>query len=169
MATKTKPAKPRPARSAPAKPKPAQPKPAKSVPFSIRLSPEIDEFVRGEAKLTKRSRGSILNELTEEAVRCRLFPGIAYRMGGNGTRRPWIVGTGFDIWMLIWFYQGYDGAGDRLVEDHDRLSEADIRLALAYYERFPEEIDEALARQNRPLEELRKEYPFIEVVELPAE
>ena len=43
------------------------------------------------------------------------------------------------------------------------LSERQIRLALAYYERFPEEIDEAIALNRRPLAQLRAEYPFIEV------
>ena len=43
------------------------------------------------------------------------------------------------------------------------LSERQIRLALAYHERFPEEIEEAIALQRRPLAQLRAEYPFIKV------
>ena len=53
-----------------------------------------------------------------------------------------------------------------LLPDRSRngsLSERQIRLALAYYGRFPEEIDEAIALQRRPLAQLRTEYPFIEV------
>lgn len=42
------------------------------------------------------------------------------------------------------------------------LTERTARLALAYYERFPEEIDEAIAQNRRPLSRLRSEYPFID-------
>jgi len=41
------------------------------------------------------------------------------------------------------------------------LSERQIRLALGYHERFPEEIDAAIAENRRSLEELRAEFPFI--------
>lgn len=43
------------------------------------------------------------------------------------------------------------------------LSERQIRLALAYYERFPEEIDEEITLNRRPLAQLQAEYPFIDV------
>jgi hypothetical protein len=38
-----------------------------------------------------------------------------------------------------------------------------IRLALDYRERFPEEIDAAIAENRRSLQELRDEFPFIAV------
>ncbi|MEA2198879.1 MAG: hypothetical protein QOJ25_2930, partial [Solirubrobacteraceae bacterium] len=43
-----------------------------------------------------------------------------------------------------------------------------IRLALAYYERFPDEIDAAIAENRRSLAQLREEYPFISVSATPA-
>jgi hypothetical protein len=36
-------------------------------------------------------------------------------------------------------------------------------LALDYYERFPEEIDAAVADNRRPIEQLEEEFPFIAV------
>jgi hypothetical protein len=41
--------------------------------------------------------------------------------------------------------------------------ERQIRLALAYYERFPEEVDSAITANRRPLEQLRNEHPSIAV------
>ena len=38
-----------------------------------------------------------------------------------------------------------------------------INLALAYYERFPEEIDTAIAESRRSIQQLRDEFPFIAV------
>jgi len=47
------------------------------------------------------------------------------------------------------------------------LSERQIRLALAYGARFPDEIDDAVARGRRPLEELRADFPTVVVVSIP--
>lgn len=135
----------------------------KSEPFSIRLSRPIDELVRAEARRTRRSRGAVAEALIDEAARCRMFPGLAFR-GRDWGRRPWIPGTGVDVWELIAAYRSF-GSIDRLASELD-LSERDVRLALSYYERFPEEIDEAIADNRRSLDELRHELPFAEVVEV---
>jgi hypothetical protein len=42
-------------------------------------------------------------------------------------------------------------------------TERQIRLALAYHERFPEEIDTAIAENRRSLTQLREEHPSIPV------
>lgn len=133
----------------------------KGEPFSMRLSPSLEVLVTEEARRTKRSRGAVVAELAEEAARSRLFPGIAFR---DEPRRPWVIGTGLDVWQIIEAYQDF-GSVEQMVAGSE-LSEAVIRLALAYYERFPEEIDEAIAENRRPLSELRELYPFIEVVEI---
>jgi hypothetical protein len=38
------------------------------------------------------------------------------------------------------------------------LSEAQVRLALAYYEEFPEEIDEAIREAQVPLRQLQRRF-----------
>ena len=97
---------------------------------------------------------------SEEALRARMFPGIAFR-GEDWDRRPWVIGTAFDVWQVIDAHRDV-GSVEAMVAEGS-LSERQIRLALAYYGRFPEEIDEAIALQRRPLAQLRTEYPFIEV------
>ena len=37
---------------------------------------------------------------SEEALRTRMFPGIAFR-GDDWDRRPWVIGTAFDVWQVI--------------------------------------------------------------------
>jgi hypothetical protein len=44
-----------------------------------------------------------------------------------------------------------------------QVARRQLGLALAYAERFPAEIEEAIARNRRPLAQLRAEYPFIDV------
>jgi uncharacterized protein (DUF433 family) len=103
----------------------------------------------------------VIEELAEEAAKSRLFPGIAFR--GPEPRRAWVLGTGLDVWEIAELHGDYEGDVSALVENHGSLSERVVRLALAYAERFPEEIEERL-RENRPsLEEFRERYPFIEV------
>lgn len=135
----------------------------KGQPFSIRLSRETEELVLAEARRTKRSRGAVVEALTEEALRSRLFPGVVFT-GPESQRRASVAGTGFDVWQVIAAYGDF-GSVERLV-DAFSLDERRVRLALAYYERFPDEIDEAIADNSRPIEELRRQYPFATVVEL---
>ncbi|HEX3737290.1 MAG TPA: hypothetical protein VHV53_07075 [Solirubrobacterales bacterium] len=132
----------------------------KSRPLSIRISTDAEELIAAEARRTRRSKGAVVESLAEESLRTRMFPGIAFR-GDDFERRPWVIGTAFDVWQVIDAHRDL-GSVEALVAEGS-LSERQIRLALAYYERFPEEIDEAIARNRRPLSQLRSEYPFVEV------
>lgn len=133
---------------------------AKSKPLSIRISAGTEELIAAEARRTHRSKGAVVEGLAEEALRTRIFPGIAFR-GEDWDRRPWVIGTAFDIWQVIDAHRDF-GSVEAMVAEGN-LSERQIRLALAYHERFPEEIDEAIALNRRPLAQLRAEYPFIDV------
>lgn len=129
----------------------------KSAPFSLRLSNETDRLVTAEAKRTKRSKGSVVEALAEEALKARLVPGIAFR-GDDYNRRAWLIGTSLDIWQVVEAYKDFDEDFERAVAETD-LTERELRTALSYYERFPQEIDEFIALDRRPLAELRAEYP----------
>lgn len=126
----------------------------------MRLSRGLDALVSEEAKRTRRSKGAIVEGLAEEALRMRLFPGIAFR-GADWERRPWVIGTAFDVWQIVDAQRDF-GSVERMAAEGN-LSGSQIQLAMAYHERFPEEIDEDMARNRRPLEQLRAEYPFIDV------
>lgn len=129
----------------------------KSRPFSIRLSQTTDRFVTAEAQRTKRSKGAIVEALTEEAARTRRFPGIAFR-GEDARREAWVIGTGLDVWELIEMLRDYGSPG-RLV-DETEIPERAVELARAYSLSYPEEVDRAIAENRRPLSELRELYPF---------
>ena len=130
---------------------------AKSKPLSIRVSVETERLIAAEAKRTRRSKGAVIEGLAEEALRARMFPGIAFR-GEDWDRRPWVIGTAFDVWQVVDAHRDL-GSVEAMVGEGN-LSEQQIRLALAYYERFGEEIDEAIALNRRPLAQLRADYPF---------
>ena len=131
---------------------------SKSKPFSIRLSQTTNRYVEAEARRTKRSKGAIVEALTEEASRMRRFPGVAFR-GEEPHREAWLIGTGLDVWELVEMLQDY-GSVERLIGDHGNVSPQAVELAQAYHASYPEEIDEKIADNGRPLAELRELYPF---------
>jgi uncharacterized protein (DUF433 family) len=132
----------------------------KSAPFSMRLSKRMEALIDREARRTGRSRGAIVEALAEEALRMRLFPGVAFK-GADWERRAWVVGTALDVWQIIDAHRDI-GSIERMAEGGS-ANERQIRLALDYYEMFPEEIDAAIAENRRPIEELEEEFPFIAV------
>ena len=134
---------------------------AKSKPFSMRLSAATDRLVTAEAQRQRRSKGAVVEALADEALRCRLFPGIAFR-GTDWDRRPWLIGTALDLWQIADAHRDFDSV-EAMAAEGD-LSEFQIRLALAYQERFPEEIEEMIARNRRSISELRDEFPAFEIV-----
>lgn len=131
---------------------------SKSRPFSIRLSQTTNRYVEAEARRTKRSKGAVVEALTEEAARMRRFPGVGFR-GEEPYREAWVIGTGLDVWELIEMLQDF-GSVERLLHEHEHLTRRSVELAQAYHTSYPEEIDEKLADNRLPVSELRELYPF---------
>lgn len=102
-----------------------------------------------------------MEALAEEALKTRLFPGVAFR-GLDWERRAWLIGTALDVWEIALAYRSFPSV-EKMAQTTD-LGERQIRLALAYYERFPTEIDEAINRNSQPVDDLRREFPTIDVM-----
>lgn len=95
----------------------------------------------------------------EEAARMRQHPGVAFR-GDEDRRRAWIVGTPFDVWVVVDLYRGKGKT--RLFEEHP-ISERQLEVALSYYGEYPEEIDEIIRENDRPLSYWREKYPNLDI------
>lgn len=134
---------------------------AKSQPISVRLGQAAELLVDEERRRSGRSRSAVIEELAEEAAKSRLFPGIAFR--GPELRRGWVIGTGLDVWEIVDLHRSYDGDVRALLRDYELLTEPAVRLALAYAQRFPEEVDTAIAENRRSPDELVELFPFIEL------
>lgn len=88
----------------------------------------------------------------------RRFPGIGFR-GEEPYREAWVIGTGLDVWELIEMLEDH-GSVEGLLDDQQNVTRRAIELAQAYRVSYPEEIDERLADNRRPISELRELYPF---------
>lgn len=99
--------------------------------------------------------------LSEGTAMARV-PGIVFADGPAG-RRAVIAGTGIDVWEVVrTFQRECDESVARLQGVYDMLSPTQIRVALAYAELNPEEIDRWLARadQIHP-RDFSKRYPHL--------
>lgn len=133
---------------------------AKAQPFSFRPSKELDARLNSLAASTGLSKTAILENLADEAERTRRYPGIAFR-GPDLARRAWLLGTSLDVWQVIGELRNFvDDAGRMASQTEVPLRQ--IELAQAYYREFRQEIDRNLALNDRSLDELAREYPFIQ-------
>src|SRR5438309_4637201 len=135
----------------------------KTQPLSLRLTARLERFVNEESRRTKRSKGAVIEALADEAMRCRRFPGIAFR-GSDWDRRAWVIGTALDVWEIVEVFKDYGEIEPMVAEG--QLTERQVKLALAYYSEYSEEVDAALGENRRSLEELHEQYPTIDVIEV---
>jgi hypothetical protein len=131
----------------------------KGAPFSVRFAGPTDRIVEEEARRTHRSKSAIVESLTDEAIRMRRFAGIGFR-GDDAARRPWVIGSGLDIWEIIQMLEDF-GSIERLTEER-QVTERQARLAVAYRNSYPEEIADAVAQNRRTAPEWHELYPFVE-------
>jgi uncharacterized protein (DUF433 family) len=132
----------------------------KGEPFSVRFTLPTDRVVQEEARRTQRSKSAVVEMLAEEAVRTRRFAGIGFR-GEDAGRRPWVIGSGLDVWEIIQLLDDF-GSFERLLKE-SQLTERHVRLALAYRDSYPDEIAEAIAQNRHTVEEWHELYPFVEL------
>ena len=135
---------------------------AKGQPFSVRLEEQTEKLIEAEARRTRRTKSAVVEAFTEETARTRRFPGIAFR-GDDARRRAWVIGSGLDVWEIIHMLEDF-GSPEALVADTS-LSLAQVRLAVAYRDSYPDEIDAAIADNRRPLSDLAALFPFIDVTD----
>jgi uncharacterized protein (DUF433 family) len=96
-----------------------------------------------------------------EAVKMRRIPGIVFADGPTG-RRARIAGTGLEVFEVIDAYLTVEKNWELFRQSFDWLDERQLRAAVAYYEAYPEEIDEILRQEESWTEEaIYAAYPFM--------
>jgi uncharacterized protein (DUF433 family) len=74
-------------------------------------------------------------------------PAIARR---GPSRRAWLVGTSYEVWEVVAVLERRGSPG--AVAAETGLTERQVRLALEFWERYPEEVDTALAEERAPVQ-----------------
>ena len=135
----------------------------KTEPISFRPSQELDSRLNRMRERTGIPKSRLVEQLADEAERCRRYPGLAFR-GPDLRRRAWAMGSPFDVWEIVEAWQDLSHDESQVREQLD-LTARQLKLSLSYYAEFADEIDAALRLQRRRVEALATAYPFIAVVD----
>jgi len=132
-----------------------------SIQHSLRVPEALEREITREIQFRGErdwSKGAI--SLLEEAVRASRVPGILFVQRRDG-RRPAIAFSGLEVWEIIATWKEGDESWEALVEAYPELSETQLRAAVAYYQAYPDEIDERLEREAYwTPERVAEELPF---------
>ena len=132
-----------------------------SVQKSMRIPKKMVEEIQGIALQSGKDFSATTKELLEEAIKMHRCPGIIFAEGVSG-RRARIVGTGIDVWEVIANYKSFGEDLERLNTIYHWLTELQLRAALAYYNAYPEEVDNLIAQnENWTRESVQEKYPFL--------
>ncbi len=126
---------------------------------SLRLPPETLREIERMAEDTGRDFSGVTLDLLAEAIKMRRCPGIVLAEGVSG-RRARVAGTGIEVWEILANYKSLNQDFNRLQKAFHWLMADQLRSALGYYETYPEEIDELIARnRDWTSETLKKRHP----------
>lgn len=134
----------------------------RETPVSVRLDGALLEAIRTQAQRMNKPVSRVIQEMLETSLRMQRYPGIIFVEGPAG-RRAHLAGTGLDVWEVIELLQEYESV-PALREHFPRLSPMAIQITEAYAKAYPEEVSAFLAFNNRSPEQLKREFPWIEVV-----
>lgn len=119
-----------------------------TTPFSARLDSSLVARLKALSAREGLTSSQLAERFIEEGVRSAELPGIVFRAGPTG-RRAGLHG-GPDVWEIVRDVEHAREAHARdpiaVVVRSTDLGESDVRLALAYYARYPEDIDARISQ-----------------------
>ncbi len=113
-------------------------------PKSLRLRPGLRAEIERIAKRSRRSFSEVAQDLIEEALRMRACPGIYFADEPAG-REAKVAGTGLGVWEVIRDYLAEEGNAEKVKEALPQVGDAELKAALLYYKKYPQEIDAEIA------------------------
>lgn len=124
--------------------------------MSIRFDPALLDRLRRTAAGRDTTPSGLAQRLVDEGLRLQEFPGIVFRDGPSGRRAG--LAAGLDVWEIAAALRGSELAGQAAVEvvaaELD-LTPGTVRVALAYYGAYTEEIDGQIADNERAAQAAR--------------
>jgi hypothetical protein len=124
-------------------------------PVAIRFDEALLDDVKRWAKANGTTVSAAVQGFSAESLRMRQVPGIVFRDGPAG-RRAAVEGS-LDVWEVVEGARGIGqaGAGEQAVADELGLPRRVVEVALDYYARFPDEVEERIAENARAADEAR--------------
>lgn len=130
-----------------------------SAPLSIRFEAALLDRLRRRAAGRHTTPSGLAQRLVDEGLRAQEFNGIVFRDGPSGRRAG--LAAGPDVWEIVAPLRDSELRGDAAVEavaqDLD-LTAGRVRVALAYYGAYSQEIDAEIADNERAADEARQSW-----------
>ena len=124
--------------------------------LSARMSEAVLDRLERLSKRMGQPRSRVAEQLIDEGIRLREFPGIVFRSGPAGRRAA--LADGPDVWEIVrGLKQARLGEGDpiELLMASTNLHEDQIRLAAEYYSAYPDEVDARIGEDEEAAARLR--------------
>jgi uncharacterized protein (DUF433 family) len=128
---------------------------------SLRLK---DQQVRQLDRLAQRegrTKAEMAAVLLERLLRLTEFPHVVLRDFGSGPE-AFISGTRLRVWRIAVLAQEVEG-NTAWIAEYLNVSERAIKDALKYADAFPEDIEVAIAENDRAFKDLPRRIPDLEV------
>lgn len=129
---------------------------------SLRLRSEQWERLQRMARRLERTPSEASVPLLEEALRATEFGFIQFRDSPVG-RQAYVLGTSLAVWEVAFLARFFDSDAKRLA-GHLGWPQVKVKAALAYAAAYTEEIEVAVADNDRGPEPLRHALPMLETV-----
>lgn len=122
-------------------------------PLSIRFDRALLDRLRRMAAGQHTTPSGFAQQLVDEGLRLQEFPGIVFRDGPSGRRAG--LAAGPDVWEIVAALRGSALRGEASVDAvaaDMSLTAGRVRVALAYYGAYPQEINAEIADNTRAAE-----------------
>lgn len=128
---------------------------------SMRLRDDQIERLRRQARRLGRTPSETAALLVEEALRMAEFAYIEFRNSPAG-RQAYVTDSSLAVWEVVMVAQAYGGDVAQTAA-HLRWPQVKVQAALNYAEAYPDEIDVALADNDKGYDELKHMLPGLEL------
>ena len=131
--------------------------------ISVRLTAREKGNLDADARMKGLPAGTAAAAYIAEGVRRSQFPAVEFRNGSPG-RVAYLVGSRWPVWMIIQLVRELDGDSERAATEI-RKPVALVKMALAYADAHPEEINDCLAlHSHRDFEGMKQILPGLELL-----
>lgn len=131
---------------------------AHTTPMSIRIADDVHDELRRAAQAEHNPKSALAERLLVEGLAMRKYPGVIF-IGEPPRRRAAVSGTGLDVWEIALTARNC-GSTDEVL-DLLNIKPMHLNAALSYYRDHREEIDELIARNQRPPAVWEEEFPEV--------
>lgn len=116
------------------------------------MSARVDDWLKRSLEEFWRARGERpstgLRRVAQEWWAVQNYPGLVFRDGVSGRRARLCRGP--DVWEVVSVWRDYAPDREGFYEHfRPHVTRGDLDQALGYAERFPEDIDDAIAQNER--------------------